>query len=152
MLAIVSPLAIPKPITKDGFHRPPNLLKHLQLSFRRSANGRPIAFDLLLGKNAMLRITLLDALEEVTLVLEGSLVGLWVTETETAWRSTQSALAGRPLVVDLKAVDRIDQAGVYLLSLLRLKGARLVASGAAMTELVRNIEKEWSRSENKRIH
>lgn len=100
----------------------------------------------------MLRITLLDALEEVTLVLEGSLVGLWVTETETAWRSTQSALAGRPLVVDLKAVDRIDQAGVYLLSLLRLKGARLVASGAAMTELVRNIEKEWSRSENKRIH
>jgi ABC-type transporter Mla MlaB component len=100
----------------------------------------------------MLRITLLDALEEVTLVLEGSLAGLWVTETETAWRSTQSALVGRPLVVDIKAVDRIDQAGVYLLSLLRLKGARLVASGAAMTELVRNIEKEWSRSEHEHIH
>lgn len=99
----------------------------------------------------MLRITLLDALEEVTLKLEGSLVGIWVKETETAWCSAQSALAARPLVVDMKAVDRVDQAGVYLLSLLRLKGARLVASGAAMTELVRSIETEWSRNEGKCI-
>ena len=99
----------------------------------------------------MLRITLLDALEGVTLMLEGSLAGLWVKETEMAWRSAQLALTGRPLVVDIKAVDRVDQAGVYLLSLLRLKGARLVASGTAMTELVRGIEKEWARTESKRI-
>lgn len=93
----------------------------------------------------MLRITHLDALEEVTLKLEGSLVGIWVKEMEAVWCSAQSTLAGRPLVVDMKAVDRVDQAGVYLLSLLRLKGVRLVASGAAMTELVRSIEREWSR-------
>jgi anti-anti-sigma regulatory factor len=77
----------------------------------------------------MLRITLLDALDEVTLKLEGNLAGLWVKETETAWRSAQSTLIGRALVVDIKAVDRIDQAGFYLLALLRLKGVRLVASG-----------------------
>ena len=92
----------------------------------------------------MLRITLLDSLEEVTLKLEGSLAGLWVKETETAWRSAKSALAGRPLVVDMKAVDRVDQAGVYLLALLHQQGAQLVASGAAMTELVRSIEPDWS--------
>jgi ABC-type transporter Mla MlaB component len=91
----------------------------------------------------MLRITLLDGLEEVTLKLEGSLVGVWVRETETAWRSAQSTLKGRLLVLDLKGVDRVDQAGVYLLALLRLELVRLVASGAAMTELVRSIEKEW---------
>jgi ABC-type transporter Mla MlaB component len=100
----------------------------------------------------MLRITLLDALDEVTLKLEGSLAGLWVKETETAWRSAQSTLIGRALVVDIKAVDRVDHAGVYLLALLRLEGVRLVASGAAMTELVRSIEKDWSRNESRRIH
>lgn len=97
----------------------------------------------------MLRITLLDEPEEFTLKLEGSLIGLWVNETETAWRSARSAVVGRPLVVDIKAVDRVDQAGVYLLALLHLEGMRLVASGAAMTELVRSIEKEWSLNQRK---
>ncbi len=91
----------------------------------------------------MLRITLLDEPQQVTLKLEGCLIGAWVKETETAWRSAQLASAGRPLVVDMRAVNRVDQAGFYLLALLRLDGMRLVASGAAMTELVRSIEKEW---------
>jgi ABC-type transporter Mla MlaB component len=91
-------------------------------------------------------------LDEVTLKLEGSLAGLWVKETETAWRSAQSTLIGRALVVDIKAVDRVDHAGVYLLALLRLEGVRLVASGTAMTELVRSIEKDWSRNESRRIY
>jgi ABC-type transporter Mla MlaB component len=91
----------------------------------------------------MLRITLLDELQQATLKLEGSLVGVWVKETESAWRTTQSTLKGRPLLLDLKEVDRIDQAGVYLLALLCQHGVRFVASGTAMTERVRNIEKEW---------
>jgi ABC-type transporter Mla MlaB component len=94
----------------------------------------------------MLRITLLDAFKEVTLKLEGCLIGVWVKETEAAWRSAESAWPGHQLVLDIKAVDRIDQAGVYLLSLLRLQGVRLVASGAAMKDLVRSIEKDWSPS------
>lgn len=95
----------------------------------------------------MLRITLLDELKQVTLKLEGSLAGVLVKEMETAWRSAQPALAGRQLVVDMKAVDRVDQAGVYLLALLHQQGAGLVASGTAMTELVRTIEQEWSSNE-----
>jgi ABC-type transporter Mla MlaB component len=100
----------------------------------------------------MLRITLLDALDEVTLKLEGSLAGLWVKETETAWRSAQTTLTGRLIVIDIKAVDRVDQAGFYLLALLGLKGVRLVASGAAIMELVRSIEADWSGDESERIH
>jgi anti-anti-sigma regulatory factor len=95
----------------------------------------------------MLRITLLERLEQVILKLEGSLVGAWAKETETAWRSARSASRGRPLVIDLKAVNRVDQAGVYLLALIRQRGVRLVASGAAMAEIVRTIEKEWPRNE-----
>jgi len=33
----------------------------------------------------MLKITLVEGLEQVTLKLEGSLVGVWVKETEAAW-------------------------------------------------------------------
>jgi|SRR5579859_1307523 len=91
----------------------------------------------------MLRITLVDGPEQVTLKLEGSLIGVWVKETETAWRSAQSALNDRLLVLDLKGVDRVDQAGLYLLVLLRIELVQLVASGVAMTELVRSIEKDW---------
>lgn len=99
----------------------------------------------------MLRITLLDELAQLTLKLEGSLVGVWVKETEEAWRSAKAA-AGRPLIVDLKAVNRVDQAGVYLLALLRQRGVRLVAFGTAMAEIVRTIEKEWPRTEGESIN
>jgi|SRR5215471_12793429 len=95
----------------------------------------------------MLRITLVDGSEQLTLKLEGSLAGVWVKETETAWRSTWPAVTGRPIVVDIMAVDRVDQAGVYLLALLRQRGAQLVASGTSMTELVRSIEEDWPRDE-----
>ena len=93
----------------------------------------------------MLRITLLDGLEQVTVKLEGSLIGAWVKETETAWRSSKPAADGRPLVLDLKCVNRVDQAGIYLLALLRQRGVQLVASGTAMAEIVRSIEKDWPR-------
>jgi hypothetical protein len=100
----------------------------------------------------MLRITLLGGAEQVTLKLEGSLVGVWVKETEAAWRLAKAATAGRPLVVDLRAVNRADQAGVYLLALLCERGVPLVASGTAMAEIVRAIEKEWSRHEDDSIN
>lgn len=100
----------------------------------------------------MLRITLLDELAQVTLKLEGNLVGVWVKETEAAWRSAKAAAAGRPLIADLKAVNRVDQAGVYLLALLRQRGVRLVAFGTAMAEIVRTIEKEWPRTEGESIN
>jgi len=100
----------------------------------------------------MLKITLLEELEQVTLKLEGSLVGVWVKETEAAWRSARAATDGRPLALDLKAVDHVDQAGVYLLALLRERRVRLIASGTAMTEIVRTVETEWTRNEGESIN
>jgi hypothetical protein len=49
-------------------------------------------------------------------------------------------------------VNRFDQAGVYLLTLLRQRGVRLVASGTAMAEIVRTIEKEWPCNEGGSIN
>jgi ABC-type transporter Mla MlaB component len=91
----------------------------------------------------MLRITVRTGSNEVGLVLEGDLTGAWVTELEDSWRSARSILDGRSFCVDLSAVDRVDQAGRYLLVLLRLDGARFIASGAAMTDLVRTLSGDW---------
>ena len=77
----------------------------------------------------MLRITVQDTPNEVSLKLEGSLVGAWVAELEATWRASNSKLAGRLIRVDLTGVDRVDPAGKYLLALLRERGTEPVASG-----------------------
>ncbi len=95
----------------------------------------------------MLRITVQDEPDQVTLKLEGNLGGIWVTELEDSWRTVNSTLAGRSLFLDLTAVDRVDSAGNYLLALLRRSGAQLIASGTAMNELVRSIARDWPLNE-----
>jgi ABC-type transporter Mla MlaB component len=91
----------------------------------------------------MLRITVQDEPDQITLKLEGNLGGIWVTELEDSWRAVNSTLAGRSLRLDLTAVDRVDSAGNYLLALLRRSGAELIASGTAMSELVLSIARDW---------
>jgi ABC-type transporter Mla MlaB component len=91
----------------------------------------------------MLRITVLDTPQQVTLKLEGSLIGSWVTELEDCWRAVSSKLARRVLILDLTEVDNVDNAGKYLLALLHERGVRLIASGLVMTELVAAINEEW---------
>ena len=91
----------------------------------------------------MLRIVVEAGPDQVTVKLEGSLAGPWVTELEQAWRTTRPGLNDRSLCVDLTAVDHVDEAGKYLLALLSRDGARLTTAGAAMTELVRTIAEDW---------
>src|SRR5258707_10860979 len=97
----------------------------------------------------MLRITTMDELDRVTLKIEGSLGGVWVAELEGVWRGVYSRLDGRPLYLDMKAVEHVDRAGTYLLALLRQRGAQLVTSGTLMAELVRSIEEDWPCTEGK---
>jgi ABC-type transporter Mla MlaB component len=91
----------------------------------------------------MLRITLWDTPQQVVLKLEGSLAGSWVTELEDSWRAATPSLANRLLYLDLTSVDNVDDAGKYLLALLRERGVHLIASGLVMTEIVRDIVEEW---------
>jgi ABC-type transporter Mla MlaB component len=91
----------------------------------------------------MLKITVQQGPNEVSLKLEGNLAGAWVTELEDCWRSAHSTLHGRPLRLDLSAVEQVDRAGKYLLALLNFNGAQLIASGAVMTELARSIAANW---------
>ena len=91
----------------------------------------------------MLRITVHETPQQITLKLEGSLTGSWVMELEDCWRAASSNPAGRLLCLDLTDVDNVDNAGTYLLALLHNRGVQLIASGLVMTELVADIKKQW---------
>jgi hypothetical protein len=92
---------------------------------------------------AMLRITVQDGPDQVRLKLEGNLVGPWVAELEEAWRAARRQLAGRSVFLDVTAVGYVDDAGKYLLALLRGSGTHVMASGTAMTDLVQTITNDW---------
>ena len=97
-------------------------------------------------QGVMLRITVEDEPQRVTLRLEGRLAGAWVKELEDAWREVDVRRRGRPLSLDVSAVDHVDQAGEYLLALVARRGVRLIATGVAMRDLCRKIEAGWPHS------
>jgi hypothetical protein len=94
----------------------------------------------------MLRITVQEVPEQVRLKLEGNLAGPWVAELEDAWRAAQPVRTGRSVLLDLTAVGYVDDAGKYLLALLRCSGAKVMASGTVMTELLRALAEDWPRA------
>jgi hypothetical protein len=91
----------------------------------------------------MLKISMEDELHQLTLKLEGSLAGIWVMDLEESWRTLYPTRTGRLLRVHLLRVEYVDNAGRYLLALLRHCGTELTAEGIVMTELVRTIAEDW---------
>ena len=91
----------------------------------------------------MLRITVQDGRNQIGSKLDGNLAGPWVAELEETWRAVRRELAGRLLSLDVTAVGYVDEAGKYLLALLRGSGTRVMASGTAMTNLVQTIVNDW---------
>ncbi len=87
----------------------------------------------------MLKITVEDHLESVSLKLEGKLAGPWVQETERAWKACVNATAGKPVRVDLCEVTFIDCGGKKLLQQMHTQGARLCASGFLMKNIVAGV-------------
>ena len=113
------------------------MLEHLPVLGMAIAAGRG-------GRSiSMLRISVEDEPQQVTLRLEGKLAGAWVKELEDSWREVGSTCTGRPLFIDLSAVEHVDQAGEYLLALVARRGVRLIASGVAMRDLCQKIEAGW---------
>lgn len=88
----------------------------------------------------MLRITTQRAEDdELVMTLEGCLYGPWVPELADSWRQ---ALARSPvdrIRVDLADVCHMDAAGREVIAEMLRAGARLVARGCVMPELLREL-------------
>ncbi|HZT29827.1 MAG TPA: hypothetical protein VFA33_08090 [Bryobacteraceae bacterium] len=64
--------------------------------------------------------------------LKGRLEGRWVEELEHAWRTAQSVMEGKELVVDITEMTAADGAGMALLERMRASGARLAPEAAVI--------------------
>lgn len=94
----------------------------------------------------MLRITIHNQQSDCVLQLEGHLVEPWVTEVTAVWREVSQGADGRRLIVDLRGVCHVDAAGKDAMSVMYLAGARLVACGCVMPEVIREISQQVRRT------
>ena len=92
----------------------------------------------------MLRIDIHREPEATSFVLEGKLVGAWVSELEKCWESCSASEPTRPILVNLCAVAFIDANGKKLLTTMRKLGVKILPSGCLMKAIVDEIEAEIS--------
>ncbi|MCM3872394.1 MAG: hypothetical protein ND895_17055 [Pyrinomonadaceae bacterium] len=90
----------------------------------------------------MLRIYFHDEVPVTSFVLEGKLVGPWVTELEKCWQGALATNPSRTMLVDLADVTFIDAEGRALLARMRQKGARLLSTGVLINAIVAEIDAE----------
>ncbi len=81
----------------------------------------------------MLKITIIDSPTEQTLVLEGRLTELYVSELESVWENARRSNAARRLIVDLRDATYIDRKGESLLLHMKRHGAEFIACGICTT-------------------
>ena len=92
----------------------------------------------------MLRITVMNEPGITRLKLEGKLAHEWVDEARNAWVALSEANGETEIVVDLRNVSFVDEAGHGLLTDIRRAGAELMGSGPLMSALIDEIEESES--------
>src|SRR5271170_4053653 len=91
----------------------------------------------------MLKITMHETPHQITLKLEGSLSGAWVSELEDAWRAAALDRTMRPVCLDLSSVVGMDAAGRYLLLLIHERGAQMIGSGRRILDDLVEVVESW---------
>ena len=92
----------------------------------------------------MMRITISENEFEQRWILQGRLVGPWVTELETHWNNRR-VQDGRKCIVDLTEVTLLDECGETLLETMSLAGAELVGCGVYLNYIVDEISSRCRR-------
>ncbi len=77
----------------------------------------------------VLKITRTETPTEEKWILQGRLVGSWVSELRRSWKEAHRADNNQRCIVDLNEVTFIDKKGERLLRAMSKKGAQLLATG-----------------------
>ena len=99
----------------------------------------------------MLKITVDEKQNLVTLKLEGRIAGPWVAEFNRTWHSLAPSLDSKKLSLDLRGVIQIDAEGQRLLSeIYDMTGAEFQTNSLEMEFCVQEVMREHHRNEKKR--
>ena len=101
--------------------------------------------------SAMLRITMQDSTEAVTILVEGKLVGDWAKELEEYWERTARLRGHRALIIDLRETLFIDEEGRRVLTKLFSDGAFFRTSGPLTESIVSDITGGAKTENTKRV-
>jgi hypothetical protein len=98
----------------------------------------------------MLKISIIDSRTNRRLVLEGKLVGPWADELRPAWERAKAELGGRELVVEVKNLIVISQAGENALLELMQAGAKVRGCGVFTRHILKQLARRVERKDKKR--
>jgi hypothetical protein len=97
----------------------------------------------------MFKISTIDTRSQRTLVVEGTLIGSWVAELRTTWKTANQELDGRKLVIDLSNLTVISIEGEAAILDLLNEGAKFSRGGIltrhVLKQLTRKKQQESSR-------
>ncbi len=92
----------------------------------------------------MLRITVEEGDDRISLRLEGRMCGPWIGELRTSWSKARASRFGRKLVVDLRGVTFIDREGREVLLSIHREGAELLCQGCLNELIVEEIKSQYA--------
>jgi hypothetical protein len=98
-------------------------------------------------KTKMFKISTIDTRSQRTLVVEGTLIGFWVAELRTTWRTACQELGGRKLVIDLSNLTVISLEGEDAILDLMKEGAKFSRGGI----LTRHVVKQLTRKKQQEL-
>ncbi len=95
----------------------------------------------------MFKISTIDTPSQRTLIVEGTLIGSWVAELRTTWKTASRELNGRKLVIDLGNLTVISIEGEGAILDLMKEGARFSRGGI----LTRHVLKQLTRKKEQEL-
>lgn len=98
-------------------------------------------------KRKMFKISTIDTRSQRTLLVEGTLIGSWVAELRTTWRTASQELGGRKLVIDLSNLTVISIEGEDAILDLMKEGAKFSRGGI----LTRHVLKQLTRKKQQEL-
>jgi anti-anti-sigma regulatory factor len=88
----------------------------------------------------VLKITIMESATEMRWIVQGSLVGPWVSELRTTWKRAHRSHDKRACIIDLNDVTFIDKSGERLLRTISKKGAQLISGGVYVKHVVEQLK------------
>jgi hypothetical protein len=91
---------------------------------------------------SMFKISTVDTRSQRTLVVEGALIGPWISELRSAWRTASRSLGGRKLRIDLRSLTVISREGEEAVFDLMKQGAKFSCGGICTKYMVKRLARE----------